>query len=110
MIVAASREFHDSSSGALRRQELRRATPTPVLGAEADARRTILQRFAVSREVLQEAASDVFHWRCEENWQEPLRAARPCSLSSAAGNRAAIENRKSPYASLEDAMPTFPAA
>src|ERR1022692_2356901 len=36
--------------------------------ADPDARRTILQRFAVSREVLQEAAGDVFPMAAEENW------------------------------------------
>ena len=70
--------------------------------AESDARRTILQRFAVSREVLQEAAGDVFPMAAEENWQDDLTRKALQFIERRQRNRAAIE--KSPYDSLEAAI------
>jgi uncharacterized protein (DUF2336 family) len=70
--------------------------------AEADARRLILQRFAVSREVLQEAAGDVFPMAAEENWQDSLTRKALQFIERRQRNRAAIE--KSPYDSLEAAI------
>jgi uncharacterized protein (DUF2336 family) len=70
--------------------------------ADAEARRIILQRFAVSREVLQEAAGDVFAIAASEGWQDaPSRKALQF-IERRQRNRAAIE--KSPYESLEDAV------
>ena len=70
--------------------------------ADAEARRTILQRFAVSREVLQEAASDVFPLGARERWTDPLSRKALQFIERRQRNRAAIA--KSPYASLEDAV------
>ncbi|HXQ15576.1 MAG TPA: DUF2336 domain-containing protein [Caulobacteraceae bacterium] len=70
--------------------------------SEADARRVILQRFAVSREVLQEAAGDVFPMAAEENWQDSLTRKALQFIERRQRNRAAIE--KSPYDSLEAAI------
>jgi uncharacterized protein (DUF2336 family) len=70
--------------------------------ADADARRTILQRFAVSREVMQEAAGDVFSMAAEESWQDDLARKALQFIERRQRNRAAID--KSPYDSLETAI------
>ena len=70
--------------------------------ADADARRVILQRFAVSREVLQEAAGDVFPMAAAEGWQDGLTRKALQFIERRQRNRAAIE--KSPYDSLEAAI------
>jgi uncharacterized protein (DUF2336 family) len=103
MIVAASRDFPRFIPALLRRPELRPSHAYALFWwAEADARRTILQRFAVSREVLQDAASDVFAQAREENWQDPLSRKALQFIERRQRNRAAIE--KSPYDSLDDAV------
>jgi uncharacterized protein (DUF2336 family) len=70
--------------------------------ADAAARRTILQRFAVSREVLQEAASDVFPLAAAEGWQDPLARKALQFIERRQRNRAAIA--RSPFASLDEAI------
>jgi uncharacterized protein (DUF2336 family) len=70
--------------------------------AETDCRRQILQRFAVSREVLQEAAGDVFPLAAEENWQDDLTRKALQFIERRQRNRAAIE--KSVYGGLEQAI------
>jgi uncharacterized protein (DUF2336 family) len=70
--------------------------------ADVDCRRQILQRFAVSREVLQEAAGDVFPLAAEENWQDDLTRKALQFIERRQRNRAAIE--KSPFESLEAAI------
>jgi uncharacterized protein (DUF2336 family) len=70
--------------------------------ADAEARRTILQRFAVSREILQEAVSDVFSLAAAEGWQDALTRKALQFIERRQRNRAAIE--KSPYPSLEAAV------
>jgi uncharacterized protein (DUF2336 family) len=69
---------------------------------DADARRATLQRFAVSREVLQEAVDDVFALGAQEDWQDPLARKALQFIERRQRNRAAIE--KSPYGSLEEAV------
>ncbi|HEY3799831.1 MAG TPA: DUF2336 domain-containing protein [Caulobacteraceae bacterium] len=87
----------------LRRPELRPSHAYVLFWwADADARRLILQRFAVSREVLQEAAGDVFPLAAAENWQDGLTRKALQFIERRQRNRAAIE--KSPYDSLEDAI------
>ena len=87
----------------LRRPELRPSHAYVLFWwAESDARRTILQRFAVSREVMQEAAGDVFPMAAEENWQDSLTRKALQFIERRQRNRAAIE--KSPYDSLEAAI------
>jgi uncharacterized protein (DUF2336 family) len=70
--------------------------------AETDCRRQILQRFAVSREVLQEAAGDVFPLAAAENWQDDLTRKALQFIERRQRNRAAIE--KSVYGGLEQAI------
>src|SRR5690606_3789988 len=67
-------------------------------------RRTILQRFAVSREVMQEVVEDVFAMAAEEGWQDPVSRKALQFIERRQRNRAAIE--KSPYDSLEHAVAT----
>ena len=102
-VVAATRGDARFAPALLRRPELRPAHAYVLFWwADADVRRTILQRFAVSREVLQEAAGDVFPLAAEENWQDPLARKALQFIERRQRNRAAID--KSPFASLEDAI------
>ena len=102
-IVAASRDEVWLVPLILRRRELRPSQAYVMFWwCEADARKQILQRFAVSREVLQEAAGDVFAVAAEEGWQDaPSRKALQF-IERRQRNRAAIE--KSPFDSLEEAV------
>ena len=103
ILVAATREHPRTIPLLLRRGELRPSHAYILFWwADADARRTILQRFAVSREVLQEAASDVFSLAAAENWTDPLSRKALQFIERRQRNRAAIE--KSPFKSLEDAV------
>lgn len=87
----------------LRRPELRPAHAYVVFWwAEAPERRIILTRFAVSREVLQESAGDVFPLAAAEGWQDPLVRKALQFVERRQRNRAAID--KSPYESLEAAV------
>jgi uncharacterized protein (DUF2336 family) len=70
--------------------------------ADADARKMILQRFAVSREILQDATGDVFPMAAEEKWQDALTRKALQFIERRQRNRAAIE--KSPHDSLEAAI------
>jgi uncharacterized protein (DUF2336 family) len=71
---------------------------------EAEDRRTILQRFAVSREVMQEVVEDVFPMAAEEGWQDPVARKALQFIERRQRNRAAIA--KSPYETLEHAVAT----
>jgi uncharacterized protein (DUF2336 family) len=103
ILVAATREHTRSIPLLLKRAELRPSHAYILFWwADADARRTILQRFAVSREVLQEAASDVFSLAAAEKWADPLSRKALQFIERRQRNRAAIE--KSPFNSLEDAV------
>lgn len=87
----------------LRRPELRPSQAYVLFWwADGDARRTILQRFAVSREVLQETAGDVFAMAAAEDWQDGLTRKALQFIERRQRNRAAIE--KSPFQSLEAAV------
>jgi len=87
----------------LRRRELRPNHAYVLFWwADSDCRRLILQRFAVSREVLQEAAGDVFPMAAEEHWQDDLTRKALQFIERRQRNRAAIE--KSPFSSLEEAI------
>jgi len=103
MVVAMTQHQSQLVPMLLRRPELRPNHAYVLFWwAEADARRTILQRFAVSREVMQEAAGDVFPMAAEENWQDSLTRKALQFIERRQRNRAAIE--KSPYDSLESAI------
>lgn len=72
-VVALTRGDSRLTSTLLKRPELRPAHAyTLFWWADADTRSAILRRFAVSREILQEAASDIFAMAAEENWQDPI--------------------------------------
>ncbi|QUD87106.1 DUF2336 domain-containing protein [Phenylobacterium montanum] len=102
-LVAATRNHPRILPLLLRRAELRPSHAYVLFWwADAEARRQILQRFAVSREVMQEAAGDVFSLAAEESWQDPLSRKALQFIERRQRNRAAIE--KSPFDSLEAAI------
>jgi uncharacterized protein (DUF2336 family) len=87
----------------LKRAELRPSHAYIIFWwADADCRRVILQRFAVSREILQEAAGDVFPLAAAEGWSDPLSRKALQFIERRQRNRLAIE--KSPFASLDEAI------
>jgi uncharacterized protein (DUF2336 family) len=102
-LVAASRQSLGLIPLLLKRPELRPSHAYVLFWwSDAEARRTILQRFAVSREVMQEAAGDVFPLAAEEKWADPLARKALQFIERRQRNRAAIE--KSPYGSLDEAV------
>lgn len=102
-VVAATRDNPRLVPLLLRRSELRPAHAYVMFWwADADCRKTILQRFAVSREVLQDAVSDVFGMAAEENWQDPLTRKALQFIERRQRNRAALD--KSPFESLDEAV------
>lgn len=102
-IVAWTRGDSRITASLLRRPELRPAHAYVLFWwADTETRRVILQRFAVSREVLQEASGDIFPIAAAEGWQDPLTRKALQFIERRQRNRAAIE--KSPFDSLEDAV------
>ncbi len=101
--VAMSRDHPDLCLHLLRRPEMRPSGAYVMFWwCGAEARRTILQRFAVSREALQEVSEDVFPMAAAEGWQDPVARKALQFIERRQRNRAAIE--KSPYDSLEHAV------
>ncbi|WGM40209.1 DUF2336 domain-containing protein [Caulobacter sp. NIBR1757] len=102
-IVACTRDNPRLIALLLRRPELRPSHAYIMFWwADADCRRLILQRFAVSREVLQDAVGDLFSLAAEEGWQDPLTRKALQFIERRQRNRAAIE--KSPFGSLDEAI------
>ncbi len=102
-VVSLSRTERSLCAHLLKRPELRPSGAYVMFWwCGPDDRRTILQRFAVSREVMQEVVEDVFAMAAEENWQDPVSRKALQFLERRQRNRAAIE--KSPYAGLEQAV------
>jgi len=102
-VVAGTRDHPRHIPLLLRRSELRPSHAYVMFWwSDAEARRVILQRFAVSREVLQEAVSDVFAMAADENWQDPLTRKALQFIERRQRNRAAIA--KSPFESLDEAV------
>ena len=102
-IVGLSRQMPVLCGHLLRRPELRPSGAYVMFWwAPADDRKTILQRFAVSREVMQEVVEDVFAMAAEEGWQDPVSRKALQFIERRQRNRSAIE--KSPYDSLEHAV------
>ena len=102
-LVALSRTHPIIVAPLLRRPEMRPSHAYALFWwTDAAGRRTILQRFAVSREVLQDAASDIFAMAAEEGWQDELARKALQFVERRQRNRAAIQS--SPFASLEDAI------
>lgn len=104
-VVSLSRRDPSLCEHLLRRPELRPSGAYVMFWwcGPAD-RRTILQRFAVSREVMQEVAEDVFAMAAAEGWRDPVSRKALQFIERRQRNRAAIE--KSPYDSLEHAVAT----
>jgi uncharacterized protein (DUF2336 family) len=103
MIVAMTQHQGQLVPMLLRRAELRPNHAYVLFWwADADARRIILQRFAVSREVLQEAAGDVFPMAAAEGWTDSLTRKALQFIERRQRNRGAIE--RSPFSSLEEAI------
>lgn len=102
-IVAATRDAPYLIPLLLRRAELRPSHAYVMFWwTDAEARKTILQRFAVSREILQDAVADVFALASAEGWQDPLSRKALQFIERRQRNRAAIA--KSPYSSLDEAV------
>lgn len=102
-VVSLSRTERQLCAHLLKRPELRPSGAYVMFWwCGPDDRRTILQRFAVSREVMQEVVEDVFAMAAEENWQDPVSRKALQFIERRQRNRAAIE--KSPYSSLEHAV------
>lgn len=102
-VVGLSRRMPALCKHLLRRPELRPSGAYVMFWwASAADRKTILQRFAVSREVMQEVVDDVFAMAAEENWQDPVSRKALQFIERRQRNRAAID--KSPYDSLEHAV------
>lgn len=101
--VAATRDNPRLIPLLLRRSELRPSHAYVMFWwSDDECRRIILQRFAVSREVLQEAVSDVFSMAAEENWQDPLTRKALQFIERRQRNRSALA--RSPFESLDEAV------
>lgn len=102
-VVSLSRQEPQLCGPVLKRPELRPSGAYVMFWwSSAEDRRTILQRFAVSREVMQEVAEDVFAMAADENWQDPVSRKALQFIERRQRNRAAIA--KSPYGGLEQAV------
>ena len=102
-VVSMSRSDRALCAPLLKRPELRPSGAYVMFWwCGPEDRRTILQRFAVSREVMQEVAEDVFAMAAEEGWQDPVSRKALQFIERRQRNRAAIA--KSPYGGLEQAV------
>lgn len=102
-VVAMTRDAPGLIAPLLKRGELRPSQAYVLFWwADADARRVILQRFAVSREILQDAVGDVFGLAAEEQWRDPLSRKALQFIERRQRNRTAME--RSPFGSLEEAV------
>ena len=102
-VVSLTRQHPDLCAPLLKRPELRPAGAYVMFWwCGPEDRRTILQRFAVSREVMQEVAEDVFAMAAKENWSDPVARKALQFIERRQRNRAAIA--KSPFDDLEQAV------
>jgi uncharacterized protein (DUF2336 family) len=102
-VIALSRSSRALCTALLKRPELRPSGAYVMFWwCEPDDRRVILQRFAVSRDVMQTSVEDVFALAAEEGWADPVARKALQFIERRQRNRAAIE--KSPYADLEAAV------
>jgi uncharacterized protein (DUF2336 family) len=87
----------------IKRPELRPSSAYVMFWwAPSELRRFILTRFGVSRDILQDMASDVFAMAAKENWQDPLSRKALQFIERRQRNREAL--KKSPFTSLEVAI------
>lgn len=102
-VVSLSRTDRTLCHHLLKRPELRPSGAYVMFWwCDPDDRRTILQRFAVSREVMQEVSEDVFAMAAEESWQDPVSRKALQFIERRQRNRAAVE--RSPFSGLEQAV------
>lgn len=102
-VVALSREKRELCAALLKRPELKPSAAYVMFWwCGPDERRTILQRFAVSREVMQTSVEDVFALAAAEGWRDPVSRKALQFIERRQRNRAAVE--KSPFADLEGAV------
>lgn len=102
-VLAFTRGDSRLTSVLLKRPELRPAHAFMLFWwADADTRNAILRRFAVSREILQEAASDIFAMAAEENWQDPVSRQALQFIERRQRSRGAADDEASQ--TLEDAV------
>ena len=102
-VVGLSRQSPSLCSPLLKRPELRPSGAYVMFWwCAPEDRRTILQRFAVSREVMQEASEDVFPMANQEGWSDPVARKALQFIERRQRNRAAVE--KSPFDNLEPAV------
>ena len=102
-VVGLSRQSQSLCSPLLKRPELRPSGAYVMFWwCAPEDRRTILQRFAVSREVMQEASEDVFAIASDESWSDPVARKALQFIERRQRNRAAIQ--KSPFDNLEHAV------
>lgn len=103
MVTALTRDHPSFIPLLLKRPELRPSHAYAMFWwCDMDCRRVILQRFAVSRDILQDAASDVFAMASEEGWQDPMSRKALQFIERRQRNRAAID--KSRFNSLDEAV------
>lgn len=101
--VGLSRQHPPLCAPLLKRSELRPSGAYVMFWwCGPDERRTILQRFAVSREVMQEVSEDVFALAAREDWADPVVRKALQFIERRQRSRAAID--KSPFDSLEQAI------
>lgn len=104
-VVSLSRQTPSLCRLLLRRPELRPSGAYVMFWwCEADDRRTILSRFAVSREAMQEVSEDIFAMAAADGWNDAVSRKALQFIERRQRNRAAIA--KSPYDSLEHAVET----
>ncbi|MFZ4166157.1 DUF2336 domain-containing protein [Brevundimonas sp. NPDC058933] len=102
-VVAMSRRSRGLCASLLRRPELRPSGAYVMFWwCGPDERRIVLQRFAVSREVLQDSVEDLFAQAAAEGWADPVTRKALQFIERRQRNRAAID--KSPYSGLEAAV------
>lgn len=102
-VVALSRLSPGLCAPLLRRSELRPSGAYVMFWwCGPEERRTVLQRFAVSREVLQDSVEDLFAMVAAEGWADPVARKALQFIERRQRNRAAVE--RSPYAGLEAAV------
>lgn len=102
-IMAASRHNPRFVELLVKRVELRPAHGLTVFWwADAASRRVILQRFGVTRSILQESCGDLFKAAAGEGWGDPASRKALQFIERRQRNRAAIS--RSDYETLEDAI------
>lgn len=102
-VVALSRQSRGLCAPLLKRAELRPSGAYVMFWwCGAEERRVVLQRFAVSREVLQDSVEDLFALVAAEGWSDPVTRKALQFIERRQRNRAAID--KSPYSGLEAAV------